>query len=106
MLARAAPGQWPRLWPPPLALVAVGLGVLAGIALVAASPLVLFAALGGAAVALAMLRSPQVALLGCVAIVSLLPFGVIPLRLGVQLTFLDATLTIALLVTLLRLLRE
>jgi O-antigen ligase len=36
----------------------------------------------------------------------LLPFGVIPLRLGVQLTFLDATLTLVLLVTLLGLLRE
>ncbi|HEY7060137.1 MAG TPA: O-antigen ligase family protein [Chloroflexota bacterium] len=82
------------------------LGGLGGVAVVAAGPLVLFAALMGAAVALAMLRSPQMALLVFVGIVSLLPFGVIPLRIGVQLTSLDATLTVALLVTLLALLRE
>jgi polysaccharide biosynthesis protein PslJ len=106
MLAASGPRRWWRLWPPPLALVAVGLGGLGGVALVAMSPLILFAALGGGAVALVMLRSPQAALLGAVAVVSLLPFGVIPLRLGVQLTFLDATLTAALLVTILSLLRE
>src|SRR5687767_11419798 len=97
MLARAT--RLPRPWPPPVALVAVGLGVLGGVLLVIASPPVTFAAIGGLGVAGAMLRSPQVALLAFVAIVSLLPFGVIPLRLGVQLTLLDATLTVALLVT-------
>jgi len=106
MLARGLPWARPRLWPPPLALVAVLLGMAGGVALVAASPLVLFAILVGGAAAVLMLRSPQAALLGAVAVVSLLPFGVIPLRLGVQLTFLDATLTVALLVTLLGLLRE
>src|SRR5579883_439380 len=106
MLARSVVARWPRLAPPPLALLAVATGALGGVALLAASPLVLFAALCGAVAATAMLRSPQVALLGCVAVISLLPFGVIPLRLGVQLTFLDATLTVALLVTLLTLLRE
>jgi O-antigen ligase len=106
VLAPSVAGRAWRLWPPPYALLAVGAGVVGGVALVAASPLVLFAALCGGAAAVVMLRSPQAALLACVAIISLLPFGVIPLRLGVQLTFLDATLTIALLVTLLGLLRE
>jgi polysaccharide biosynthesis protein PslJ len=106
MLARPAALRDIPLWPPPAPAVAVALGVAGGALLVAASPIVVFAALGGLAVAVAMLRSPQAALLVFVAIVSLLPFGVIPLRLGVQLTIVDATLTVALLVTLLRLLRR
>jgi polysaccharide biosynthesis protein PslJ len=106
MLARALPGHRPRLWPPPLAVVAIVAGVLAGVALVAASPLILFAIVAGGVTAAVMLRSPQAALLAAVAVVSVLPFAVIPLRLGVQLTFLDATLTMALLVTLLSVLRE
>jgi O-antigen ligase len=91
---------------PPYVLLAIGAGVVGGVALVAASPLVLFAVVCGGAATVVMLRSAQAALLACVAIISLLPFGVIPLRLGVQLTFLDAALALALLVTLLGLLRE
>ena len=89
-----------------MGLVAVGLGGLGGLALVAASPLVTFAALGGLALSATMVRSPVVALLVFVGVASLLPFGVIPLRVGVQLTLLDATLALALLVTALTLLRE
>lgn len=106
MLTRPLAGRPAAVWRPPFALLAIGVGVLGGVALVATSPLVLFAALCGGAALVLMLRSAQVALLACVAIISLLPFGVIPLRLGVQLTFLDATLTVALLVSLLGLLRE
>src|SRR5689334_11560617 len=106
MLARVPLRGELRVWPPPWAVIALLLGGVGGVALVAAGPLVLFAALAGAAVAVAMLRSPQTALLVFVGIVSLLPFGVIPLRIGVQLTLLDATLTMALVVTLLGLLRE
>ena len=96
MLTALAARRW---WQPP-AVVVIGAaaGVAGGIALVAASPPVLFGALGGLVVFAAMLRSPQIALLVFVAVVSLLPFGVIPLQLGAQLTLLDATLTLALLV--------
>src|SRR5436190_15516186 len=87
----------------PAALV---VGTAGGILLVAASPLVLFGALAGLAVGLAMLRSPQAALLVFVGVVSLLPFGVIPIRLGVQLTLVDGTLSLGLLVTILALLRD
>ncbi len=87
------------------ALAAVALGLAGGVLLVAASPLVVFGALAGLAVGAAMLRSPQAALLVFVAVASLLPFGVIPIRLGVQLTMIDGVLTVALLVTVLRLLR-
>jgi polysaccharide biosynthesis protein PslJ len=80
-------------------------GAAGGVLLVAATPLVLFGALAGLAVGLAMLRSPQAALIVFVAVVSLLPFGVIPIRLGVQLTLLDGTLSLGLLVTILALLR-
>jgi polysaccharide biosynthesis protein PslJ len=86
----------------PAALV---VGAAGGVLLVAASPLVLFGALAGLAVGLAMLRSPQAALVVFVAVVSLLPFGVIPIRLGVQLTLVDGTLSLGLLVTILALLR-
>ncbi len=93
-------------WPPPVAAVAVVVGVVGGAGLVVASPLILFGLLGGLVVAAAMLRSLQVGLLVFVAVVSLLPFGVVPLRLGVQLTLLDATLSLILLVALLDLLRN
>jgi O-antigen ligase len=86
-------------------LIAVAAGVAGGAALVYSSPLVVFGALGGIGVALAFLRSPQAALLGFVAVVSLLPFGVIPLRLGVQLTLIDAVLSTVLLVAVFRILR-
>ena len=105
MLASAFPGRGLRLRRLPMPLVAVGVGALGGAALVVASPLVLFAIMAGGVAAVIMLRSPQAALLAAVGVISLLPFAVVPLRLGVQLTFLDATLTIALLVAVLGLLR-
>src|SRR3954468_19125910 len=105
MLASAFPGRGLRLRRLPMPLVAVGVGALGGAALVVASPLVLFAIMAGGVAAVIMLRSPQSALLAAVGVISLLPFAVVPLRLGVQLTFLDATLTIALLVAVLGWLR-
>src|SRR6266545_2800234 len=104
MLARAVP-RGGLLWLAAPILWALALGVAGGVGLVALSPLVLFGTLGGLVVAALMLRSPQAALLVFI-VVSLLPFGVIPLRLGVQLTLIDATLTLALLVVVLRLLRS
>jgi hypothetical protein len=106
MLARSALRALAQPRVPAVAVVAVAVGALGGVALVAASPLVTFGVLGALGVVAAMVRSPQFALLVFVGVVSLLPFGVIPLRLGVQLTLLDATLTLVLLVTALRLLRE
>ncbi len=104
MLTALAARRW---WhPPAIAVIGAAVGIAGGIALVAASPPVLFGVLGGLAVLAAMLRSPQIALLVFVAVVSLLPFGVIPLQLGAQLTLLDATLTLTLLVTLFGLLRQ
>jgi polysaccharide biosynthesis protein PslJ len=105
MLARAYASGSSARWQLAFPLAAVGVGALGGVALVALGPVVLFGALLGVAAGVAMLRSPQVSLLVFVAAVSLLPFGVIPLRLGVQLTLLDATLTLMLLVSLLTVLR-
>src|SRR5579884_3400052 len=97
MLTALAARRW---WhPPAIAVIGAAVGIAGGIALVAASPPVLFGVLGGLAVLAAMLRSPQIALLVFVAVVSLLPFGVIPLQL-------DAPLTLTLLVTLFGLLRQ
>jgi len=105
VLARVAVGQGRPRWLDRGAVAAVALGVAGGVLLVVASPLVVFGALAGLAVGAAILRSPQAALLVFVAVVSLLPFGVIPIRLGVQLTLIDGTLTLGLLVTVLHLLR-
>ena len=106
MLARSPLRTLPRPRVPAVAVVAVAAGTLGGMALVAASPLVTFGVLGALGIVAAMVRSPQFALLIFVGVVALLPFGVIPLRVGVQLTLLDATLTLVLLVTALTLLRE
>jgi hypothetical protein len=105
VLARPAFGRLRPALPDRAALAAVALGVAGGVLLVAVSPLVVFGAVAGLAAAAAILRSPQAALLAVIAIVSLLPFGVIPIRVGVQLTLLDGTLALALLVTVLALLR-
>jgi len=106
MMVRSLPGCRESRALPISVLAALSVGVVGGAALVVASPLVLFGALGGLAVVLSLFRSPQIGLLVFVAVVSLLPFGVVPVRLGVQFTLLDVTLTLTLLVTLFALLRE
>jgi O-antigen ligase len=67
------------------ALVAAGAGWLAA----TRSSLVAGGLLGGAAFCVAALRRPVLALYGLVALVALLPFGVLPVRLGLAPTLLD-----------------
>lgn len=86
----------------PLALLAVVLGLVVGLAVVLTNPLYLAAGLAGVALGLALLASTHLTLLAFVAVATLLPFGVIPVRLGFQLTLVDALLTLLLVVWLLR----
>jgi hypothetical protein len=74
--------------------VAVGLALLAGWGVGAAvalgSPVGALAVAAGLVAAWAVTRSVKAALLGLVVVASLLPFAVIPVRVGVSLTFVDA----------------
>lgn len=89
--------------------VAIGgagvVGGIVGVSSVAASPLVPLGALVAGTGFLAVLRSPLTAVVGFVLAASLLPFAVIPVRLGVSLTLVDVALTLLLLVWVARLLR-
>lgn len=85
---------------------ASALGSAVGITTVAASPVVPAGALVAAAGLLGTLRAPLLAVLGFVVIACLLPFAVIPVRIGVALTFVDVALTLLLVVCFLRVLRE
>src|SRR5262245_24433710 len=74
--------------------VAVALALLAGWGVGAAvalgSPVTALAVAAGLVAAWAVARSVQAALLGLITVAELLPFAVIPLRVGVALTFVDA----------------
>ncbi|MGE3912370.1 MAG: O-antigen ligase family protein [Chloroflexota bacterium] len=74
----------------------VTLALLAGWAVGAAvalgSPVWMLAAAGGLIAAWLVTRSVQAGLLGVIVVASLLPFAVIPVRVGVSLTFMDALL--------------
>jgi O-antigen ligase len=76
----------------------LGLGVLAA----ALSPLAALATLLGAALFLALLRYPLLGLHALLGLIFLLPFAVLPLRLGAQLTALEALLGLTLGASLLR----
>ena len=86
--------------------VAVALALLAGWGVGAAvalgTPVAALAVGAGLVVLWAVTRSVPAALLGLVAVASLLPFAVIPLRVGVALTFVDALLGVIYLGWLLR----
>jgi hypothetical protein len=82
-----------------LALLA-GWGVGAAVAL--GSPVAALTAAAGLVALWAVTRSVPAALLGLVAVASLLPFAVIPLRVGIALTFVDALLGVIYLGWLLR----
>jgi hypothetical protein len=75
-------------------VVAVLLAVLAGWGVGAAvalgSPVAALAVAGGLIAAWLVTRSVQAALLGLVLVAELLPYAVIPVRIGVALTFVDA----------------
>ena len=84
----------PPTIPYPLAVgsLAVLLGGGIGVAVVLGSPTVAIAVVGGLVMAAAVAASLQAGLIILVAVVSLLPFAVIPVRVGVQLTVVDALL--------------
>lgn len=83
----------------------VALGVVCGYLTANVNPAAGYALLLGLLFAGAVLRRPQLGVLGVAAVVYLLPFGVMPVALGgVKLTFVDVTLTLALGAWLLRLL--
>ncbi len=101
--------QIPRLpegWPDQigLALLAVLLGAMAGLAAVALpNPLIGFGALAGLVVGGLMLARPMFTLGTAITICTLLPFGVIPVKAGVlTFTLLEATLLALFAVWLLR----
>ena len=78
----------------PLAAVGLACGVAALLGVLAAAihPLAVLAALVGGAGLAAVLWRPVLGLFGLVAVVGTLPFGVIPVRIGVQFTFVDVML--------------
>lgn len=82
--------------------LAVALGIAVGVLVVLVNPLFVVAGIVGVAVSLALLTSTHLTLLAFVGVATLLPFAVIPIRLGVQLTVVDALLATLLLVWLLR----
>src|SRR5919204_3003237 len=69
-------------------MAAVAVGVLSA----ATTPLATGAALAGLAAVVVVWWRPLSGVLLFVAVVALLPFGVIPIQLGVQLTLVDAVL--------------
>jgi hypothetical protein len=99
-------GSWrpQTLWDTPLVApaAALGLGVAIGAVAVLASPFLALASLLGATVVLAILREPALGMYGLVALAFLLPFAVVPARIGLQLTALDAILGLTIGATLLR----
>ncbi|MCL4535072.1 MAG: O-antigen ligase family protein [Bacteroidetes bacterium] len=96
-------GRWVRPLVTVLAGVAAGAVVGLGVA-AASSPLYAVAGLVGAVAAVAVVSRTQTGLLAFVALAILLPFGVIPIPLGlVKLTFIDAVITALLIMWVLRL---
>lgn len=78
-----------------LTLLVLGLtlvGLVAGGLLAVATPAILFAAVAGVIVGLALLSSTQYSLLALIAVATLLPFAAVPLPIGFAPTFLDGAL--------------
>src|SRR5579859_1102632 len=100
--------SWPAngrnaVWLPWVLLGALGL--LSGIIVAALPPFAALVAVLGAIASAYMFINPLAGLIGFCAVATLLPFGVIPVKLGARLTFLDAVLGILTFVWLLRLVR-
>ena len=86
-----------RQWrTPALVVVAVVAAWLVGWYGVARSPLLLAGALVAVPLAAAVLRDLRIALVGTIAVIALLPFGVAPLRLGASPTLLELVLLMTL----------
>ena len=90
MIARRYDLSWGS--PPVVVALALLAGWGVGAAVALGSPVAALAVALGLVAAWAVTRSVQAALLGLIAVASLLPFAVIPLRVGVALTFVDALL--------------
>jgi len=106
---RRATGSRPRFWtggdvPLLLGVALVALGCIVGVGVAALPPFAALIAVIGMIAGAYLFVSPEAAILGFCGIVTLLPFGVIPVKLGASLTFLDALLGIFTLVWLLRML--
>ena len=87
--------EWPTDWRNRLGTggLGVGLGVVAGLSIVwLPNPLIAFLGLVGLLIGGLMLARPLFTLSFVVAIACLLPFGVIPVRVGLTFTFLEAAL--------------
>ncbi len=72
--------------------LASGLALLLGVLVAVATPLAVVAGLLGAVALALVLARPLLGLFGFVGVVATLPFGVIPVQAGAQLTFVDAVL--------------
>src|SRR6266545_189424 len=94
----ASPDVRTWLTTPPVALVLAALcGLAAGLVPVLLPPLAVLAIAPGLIAVAVMLARPRAGLLVFVALVTLLPWVVVPLRFGVQFTALDVVLTCLLL---------
>jgi O-antigen ligase len=106
VIARARRLEWlaDLSWGSPAVVVALALlagwGVGATVAL--GSPVAALAVAGGLIAVWCVTRSVQAGLLGLIAVGTLLPYAVIPVRIGVALTFIDALLGVIVLGWLLR----
>jgi hypothetical protein len=102
MIARGRDWQldWSARWLAPALVLLRGLLVGALVAL--ASPLIALGALIAAAIGLAILRAPLTGLFALVVLAYLLPFAVIPIRLGFRLTVYEALLGLSLVAVLAR----
>jgi O-antigen ligase len=86
-------------------LIGLSVGVCAGLValgMAALGPVVALALLGGAVVAVAALSSVHLALMVALGSLMLLPFGTLPVRIGITPSFLDAALGAFVLVYLIR----
>jgi hypothetical protein len=90
-----------------IALLGIGLGLVLGVVVAAATPLYVVAGLVGVAGFLVLMASVRNGLLGFIAVATLLPFVVIPIEVGpIKFTLIDITIYCVLLVWIARLLTD
>lgn len=88
--------------PLPAAGLALALGLAIALAAVFGSPLLALASIAAGAVVVALVREPRLGLYAFVGLAYLLPFSVVPIRLGGQLTVFEALLGLTAAVTAIR----
>lgn len=91
--AKAYPTNWRRALSQPAALAGAALvaGAGAGLAVSAAGPVLPLATIVGVTIVLAILRDARAGLFAAVAVICLLPYATLPVRVGLTLTLLEAT---------------